>query len=128
MLLVIRCIAGFIAGIIGAFVGVIAMEFFSAVVHPVPEDFKGTQEEMSLHVEHYPHWVLAVGVLAWAASAFAGTWVAGRIGNRWSALCVSMLLVAAVIFNIAMLPYPLWFKMLMPLVMGVAVIAGERMS
>lgn len=106
----IRTVAAIVAGLLVAFVLVVAVEMFSAVVHPIPPDFGGTQEEMCAHVERYPAWVLAVVVPLWAATALAGTWIAGRLGNRWSALVVGLVLAAGLIFNLSMLPYPLWFK------------------
>ena len=60
---------------------VIAVELFSAVVHPFPAGFGGTKEEVCQHVERYPQWVLGVIVPAWAISAFAGIWTARSIGN-----------------------------------------------
>src|SRR5262249_15297636 len=77
----LRALAAVFAGLLVSFILVVALELFSAVVHPLPEDFQGTSEEMCRHVERYPHWVLAVGVPAWAAAAFVGTWTARGIGN-----------------------------------------------
>jgi hypothetical protein len=34
------------------------------------------------------------------------------------------LLLAAVIWNVAMLPYPLWFKLVQPVVVAIAVVYG----
>jgi len=93
-----------------AFVLVIAVEFFGAVVHPLPEDFGGTMEEMCQHVERYPQWVLALVVPAWAVTAFVGTWTARKMGNLCSFAFVGLLLLAALMFNISKLPYPMWFK------------------
>ena len=106
----------------------IAVEAFSAVVHPFPEDFGGTTEEICLHVERYPHWVLAVVVPAWAAAAFAGVWLAQRIGNLVSATIIGLLLVASLVLNISMLPYPLWFKMATLVTVPAAVILGTRLG
>src|SRR5436853_7165800 len=96
-----RTLAGIIAGMLVAFILVVAVELFSAVVHPVPPDFGGTMEEMCQHVSRYPHWVLALVVLAWGATAFVGTWTAARIGNRGSALLTGLLLLAAVVFTLS---------------------------
>ncbi|HEX2518177.1 MAG TPA: hypothetical protein VHK04_01370, partial [Castellaniella sp.] len=60
------------------------VELFSAVVHPLPEDFGGTTEELCRHVERYPPWVLALVVPAWAVTALVGTWTAKRMGNLCS--------------------------------------------
>jgi hypothetical protein len=126
--MVLRCTAAIIAGMIVALVFVVAVELLSAVVHPVPPDFGGTMEEMCQHVSRYPHWVLALVVPAWGATAFVSTWTAGRIGNRGSALLTGLLLLAAVVFNISQLPYPNWFKIVILLVIPTAIVLGSRLS
>jgi hypothetical protein len=120
----LRTIVSIVAGIVVAFILVVAVEFFGAVVHPVPADFDGTMEAMCLHVARFPAWVLAVVVPAWAVTALAGTWTAGRIGNRGSALCVGLLLLAAAAFNLSMLPYPTWFKAAILIAIPLAIAAG----
>ena len=50
-----RVVAAIAAGMTVAFILVVAVELFSAVVHPVPPDFNGSMEEMRLHVARYPH-------------------------------------------------------------------------
>jgi hypothetical protein len=124
----LRSLGAIAAGITVAFILVVAVEFFGAVVHPVPADFKGTMEEMCLHVERFPHWVLALVVPAWAGTAFASTWIAGRLGNRFCALFIGLLLLAAVIFNVSMLPYAIWFKILTLLAVPAAIVLGDRLS
>jgi hypothetical protein len=124
----IRGIAAIIAGMIVALIFVVAVELFGAVVHPVPPDFRGTMEEMCLHVARYPHWVLALVVPAWAGTAFASTWISGRIGNRFCGLFIGLLLLAALIFNLSMLPYPIWFKILNLLAIPAAILLGDRLS
>lgn len=124
----LRTLAAIVAGLLLAFALVVAVELLSAVVHPLPEGFGGSTEEMCRHVERYPPWVLAVVVPAWAVAAFAGTWTAQRIGNLYSAVLVGLLFVAALVFNISMLPYPIWFKVANLLVIPTAVVAGGRRS
>jgi len=107
---VIRAFLSILAGMTLAGGLVIAVELFSAIVYPTPPGFTGTKEEMCKHVERYPQWVLAVVVGAWSATAFASTWVATRLGRRIPGLVVGLLLIWAVVFNVSMLPYALWFK------------------
>ncbi len=106
----LRIIGGVIAGCLVAFIMLIVVEVFGAIVYPTPPNFSGTMEEMCEHVVSYPQWVLAIVVPAWGATAFAGPWIAKRIGGRGAALSVGMLLIAGVVFNVSKLPYPLWFK------------------
>ena len=51
---VLRTLAGAFAGLFVALLLVVAVESFSAVVHPPPEDFAGTMEEVGRHVQRYP--------------------------------------------------------------------------
>ena len=130
MAFILRCTGAVFAGMIVSFALVIAVEAYSSVVHPLPVDFKGTSEEMCLHVARYPAWVLATVVPAWAVTAFAGTWIAGYFGNRFCALFVGLILIAAVILNLSMLPYPIWFKISILLAIPAAVVlagaAGKK--
>jgi len=125
---VLRTVAAIVAASVVALVLVIAVEMFGAVVHPPPADLTGTQEEMCAHVARFPAWVLAVVVPMWGGIALLSTWLAGRIGNRGSAVFIGVLLAAAVVFNLAMLPYPVWFKIVQTLAVAAAVVVGCRWS
>lgn len=121
---ILRAIGGGVAAMVVALLLVIGVELVSAIVHPVPEDFDGSEAQMCAHVANYPAWVLVVVVPIWGATALLSTWIAGRLGNLVSALVVGVLLVAAVGFNVTMLPYPLWFKGACLLVIPAACLAG----
>lgn len=109
-MVLVRAILGLLAGLAIAFLLVIAVELFSAVVHPFPEGFEGTKEEVCAHVEKYPAWVLAAVVPMWALVVFCSCWIARKIGGSFTALLVGALLFVAVGFNQWMLPYPIWFE------------------
>jgi hypothetical protein len=128
MLTFLRSVGAILTGMIVAMILLIAVELFSSVVHPLPADFDNTQEAMCKHVERYPAWVLAVVVPLWAVTAFLATWIAGKLANRASALIVGALLVAAVALNVAMLPYPMWFKVVDLIAIPLAVAAGVYFS
>jgi hypothetical protein len=123
MKLGIRTLFAVVAGMALAFALVIAVELFSAVVHPFPADFDGNIPE---HVRRYPHWVLGLVVLAWGATATAATWVASRLANRLAGGVVALLLAWALVFNLTMLPYTMWFKVVMFTVFPVACLLGTR--
>src|SRR5262245_8262132 len=124
----LRTLAGALVGLLAAFLLIVAVELFSGVVHPLPEGFGETMEEMCLHVERYPGWVLALAVPAWGVAAFAGAWTAQTIGNRWSFAIVGLLLLAALLFNISQLPYAIWFKVATLIVVPTAIVVGDRLS
>jgi hypothetical protein len=68
----------------------------------------------------------------WSGIAFAGTWLATRIGNRWAGITVALLLAVAIVFNVTKLPYTLWFKVVMltcfPIACYLGVLLGRQTS
>lgn len=124
----LRILAGTFVGLAVAFVLIVAVEGFGAVVHPLPKDFGGTMEELCRHVARYPPWVLAAVVPMWAVTALLGTWIARRIGSLYAAGIVGLLLLSALVFNLSELPYPIWFKVVNLLVVPASIVAGIRSS
>jgi len=123
----VRTLLAVVAGMALAFVLVVAVEMFSAVVHPFPPGFDpNAPGAIPAHVQRYPGWVLAVAGLMWGATAAAAAWVASRIGGRAAGALVTLLLAAALAFNLSMLPYVMWFKIAMPAVFFVACLVGVR--
>ena len=112
-----------VAGIVLAFALVVAVEAFSAVVHPFPANFDGN---IPAHVRRYPDWVLAVVVPAWGGTALAATWIATRLGNRVAGWIVAALAAWALTFNLTALPYTLWFKIAMFSLFPAACLLGIR--
>jgi hypothetical protein len=108
----VRWALAVVAGLALAFVLVVAVELFSAVVYPVPPECT-TMEQMCEHIARYPDWILAVVVLAWSATTYASAWVAARVGNRWAGSAVALVLTLAIVSNLSMLPYAMWFKVVM---------------
>jgi hypothetical protein len=124
---VLRNLGAVLAGLLVLFLLVAAVEVFSSVVHPFPEGFNAeSHEEICRHVENYPPWVLAAAVPMWAFAAFAAAWTAAKIGNDYTAATVGLLVLAALICNLAMLPYPIWFKVACLVAIPIALIAGGR--
>ena len=122
---VLRTFAAVIAGLVVCILLLVAVEAFSAVVHPFPPDTKQTHEEICRHVEHYPTWVLAVCVPLWGFAAFASSWTAGKIGNVYSYAIVGVLVFIALAGNLVMLPYPLWFRTVMATMILFAIVAAR---
>ncbi|RCS54181.1 hypothetical protein DTL42_03255 [Bremerella cremea] len=125
MTTVLRTIAAIVVSMVVVFVLVIAVEGFSAVVHPFPEGMDmHNQEEMCEHVASYPAWVLAAVVPMWGAIALVGTGLAQWIGNWIASSIIGTLLLIAVAFNVSMLPYPFWFKVVILLIVPAASLLG----
>ena len=95
---------------------VMVIEGISAILHPWPEDFRGTFEEIAQQVETYPAWVLALlGGVGYGATMLVCVFIATRIGhnrNPWHGYGVGVVLFAMVVINLTQLPYPTWFWVL----------------
>lgn len=110
---IFQSLGSVILGLIVAFVLIIAIELFSAVVHPLPDGFDYTTDALNQHVANYPDWVLGLVVPAWGVMTFASVWLATRLGTgRHPAhgIVVGLLLLLAVAYNMYLLPYPSWFE------------------
>ena len=66
------------AGLVVALVLAMAVEFGSAIVHPFPLDFDGSESAMCEHVKLYPQWVLPLVSVSWAATTVVSWWLATR--------------------------------------------------
>ncbi len=124
----LRTVLATLAGLVASFALVIGVEIFSNLVHPLPSDFSHDPEAVCRHVAKYPAWVLAVVVVAWGLTAAIGTWISQKLGNVYSASVLGLLLVAGVGLNISMLPYPIWFKVVIMIVMPFAAFIGGRLA
>jgi len=109
---ILRSVGSVVAGLVLAFAFVVAMEIFSEIYHPFPPGVDSSNLEVCKHVARYPTWVLAVGAAGWAGGVFLAAWLATRLGTgRHPAhgLVVGAILLALAGMNMAMLPYALWF-------------------
>ena len=105
--------AALIASLFVAILLLAGIEWIGTIVYPFPADFAGTREEVMAHVANYPTLILAsLGGLGWAITMVIATWLATRFSSsRHPAYGagIGLLLLAGAIFNMAMLPYPVWF-------------------
>lgn len=129
---IIRSLYAVILGIVVAFVMFMLIEGISAVLHPFPENFSGTQEEIMAQVENYPTWVLALlGGGGWSASMFLCVFAATRTGaNRhpWHGIAVGVFWFGMLAFNMYILPYPTWYLVLNLIMLPVMAFAGIRVG
>lgn len=108
---IVRVVGGVMLAIASAVLLLAAVEGYSALVHPFPAGFGGTNDEVCAHVARYPAWVLATVIPMWAAIVSACTWIARRVGrSRATSWAVAALLLIALGANLVMLPYPAWFR------------------
>lgn len=101
---------GFVAGFLLSIAGFISVEIWSAFVHPFPEGVELTHEVICAHVEKYPAAILLAVTAIYACIVAGSSWCASAIGGRVPGLTITALLLAGILFNMSMLPYPLWFE------------------
>ena len=122
----LRQTVAIVVGLVLAFALVAAVEYLSSILHPPPPGFTKTEAEICALVASYPDWVLGVAAVAWTATAFVSTWVASLIGGRVSGVIVALILLLALGSNLAMLPYAIWFKVLMPIALLMTCYLGVK--
>jgi hypothetical protein len=109
----LRSAGAVLAGLVVAAVSIVGVEAFGAVVHPFPPDVDPADYEVcKAHVARYPAWILAVAAVAWGLTTFVSAWLATRLGSgrhRAHGVVVGLVLLALVVLNMSMLPYPVWF-------------------
>ena len=117
-----------VSGLVTAFALIVATEGLGAVCHPFPPGLDPNDlEACKAHVAKCPQWFLGVAVGCWGMTALSSVWVATRLGtSRHFAHggAIGVLLLAAVILNLSMLPYPLWFKVANLVVMPLGIVLG----
>jgi hypothetical protein len=129
---VLRSIGAILLSLVTALLLAAGLEGLSAILHPWPADFAGTSEEIVRQVETYPTWALALlGGVGWGGTLFISAWLATRLGSNRNPIhgyVVGVILIAAVIFNISMLPYPAWFSLLNLVVLPTALYCGVSLG
>ena len=108
----LRTILGIVAGVVLAFVVMMALEMAGHAMMPPPagldpadpEDLKQMVASVSLAAKA---WV----VFGWFAAAIAGGWLARRISRTgWAGWVIAGLIVVGGIANFMMIPHPLWMQ------------------
>ena len=133
ILSILRSIGSVIAGLVLAFAVLAAAEGYSEFAYPFPtgydpEDF---MEVCKAHVAKYPTGVLAVSTAIWALAPLGGSWLATILGTRRHAAhgyVVGAMLLAMAGMNMLMLPYPIWFPIVILLTFPLGTIVGARLA
>ena len=105
-----RIALGAVAGIVVAFLCVFAVEMVGHGLYPPPPglDINNPADQARL-MEAMPVAAKAMVLAAWFLGALAGAWVANRIAQRSVAgWLVALLVVAAGIATMVLLPHPGW--------------------
>lgn len=129
---IIKSVLAVVFSVIVSVVLFMLVEGVSALIHPFPEDFGGTFEEVAYQVETYPTWALVfLGGVGWGGLVVICTWLATRYGhnrNPWHGYGVGVFLVGMAAFNMSMLPYPTWFIVFMLVLLPAATYFGTSLA
>jgi hypothetical protein len=129
---ILRSLFAVFAGLAVAVCFMIGVELASAVLHPFPPGFDPRDPEACrAHVARYPAGVLALVVPAWGLCTLVSSWLATRIGTARHAahgIVVGSILILLAVFNMAMLPYPIWFWVGNLLVLPACLFLGVRLG
>ena len=132
ILSLLRSLGAVIAGLVAAFVLIVAAEVFSSIYHTFPAGIDTSDmEACRAHVARYPTWVLAVCTAIWTPAPFTGAYLATRLApSRHPApgYIVGAILLALAIFNMSMLPYPIWFPIVNLITFPLGTFLGTRLA
>ena len=105
-----RMAMGIVAGIVVAFLCVFAVEFVGHGLYPPPAGLNlGDPADQARLMEAMPAAAKALVLAAWFAGALAGSFVANLIAGRSIAgWVVALLIVAAGVATMIMIPHPAW--------------------
>jgi len=128
-------IRGIVAVVFGTVVGgmiLAAVEALGHRVYPPPPGMNPNDpESIRAAMAQLPMGALLFVLLAWAAGAVGGGWLAALIARRARvrlALLVGALLLAGGVFTLIQIPHPLWFQVVGVLVFLPAAYLGARVA
>ncbi len=118
-----RIVMGVVAGVVVAFLCVFAVEYVGHGLYPPPPGLDASNPaDQARLMDAMPAAAKAMVLLAWFVGALAGAWTANRIAGRSLAgWIVALLVIAAGIATMVMIPHPAWMwagGILLPLIAG----------
>ena len=129
---VVRSVVAVVLGLTVAMFFIVGVEGVSSVLHPFPPGVDPTNyDAVKDHVARYPTWVLLLCDAGWGLGTLVSSWLATRLGSgRHLAhgIVVGSILLVAVVANMLMLPYPVWFWVANLVVFPVSFTLGAKLG
>ncbi|MCY2967364.1 MAG: hypothetical protein NT069_27640 [Planctomycetota bacterium] len=128
--MILRSVGAVVAGLVVTAAIVVGVEIFSAIFHPFPPGVDPSDLEVcKAQVARYPTWLLACAAAGWCVSSLAGSWLATRLGTarhpaHGATVWIALQAMAAA--NMAMLPYAMWFPIVIEVGLPLAAFFGIR--
>ncbi len=128
----LRAFLAILAGVIMGLVVIIAVEWISTMIFPLPEGVDPTDEsQMREIMQGMPAGALVMVLIAWFLGAFAGVFTAIRLHPehaRWAGYVVAALFAVATVVNMVQLPHPVWMMVAAPIALGLALVLALRFA
>lgn len=124
----LRNIGGFLAGIVVGSAVNMGVLSISWAIWPLPEGMDmNDPAQLADYVAGLPAAAFALVLVAHLGQAVAGGWLAARIAARPFALAmiVAVLTFAGSLYNLLVLPGPVWMWVELPLILGAGYVIGR---
>jgi hypothetical protein len=126
-----RAVLAVLAGIVVAFMAVLAVELVGLVIFPQPAGMNPADpESVRAHFSEIHTGSFVTVIIAWSLAAFAGPAVARRITGRprlrWPPLVVIALFALLCAYNLAVVPSPVWMLPVAIVMVGASSMLGYR--
>lgn len=127
----LRAILGVIAGIIAGSVCVWGVETLNHILHPYPAGMKANDmEAFKSYIENLPFLGKFMVIVGYALGGLIAGFVSTKIaknGKPTAAIICGLIFLSFTIYNMMVLPTPIWFWVLGILVWGL-VLAGYKLA
>lgn len=127
----LRIILGVIAGIIAGSICVWGVETLNHILHPYPAGMKANDmEAFKSYIENLPFLGKFMVILGYALGALFSGFISTKIaknGKPTAAIICGLIFLSFTIYNMIVLPTPIWFWVLGILVWGL-VLAGYKLA
>ncbi|UFH31917.1 hypothetical protein LNP04_18425 [Chryseobacterium sp. C-71] len=127
----LRTILGVIAGIIAGSVCVWGVETLNHILHPYPAGMKANDmEAFKSYIENLPFLGKFMVIVGYALGALVSGFISTKIaknGKPTAAIICGVIFLSFTIYNMVVLPTPIWFWVLGILVWGL-VLVGYRLA
>ncbi len=128
----LRAFVAILAGLIVSAVVIIAVEWISTMIFPLPEGVDPTDASQMREIMHgMPAAALAMVLVGWFLGVLAGVFTAIRLHPehaRWAGYVVAALFAVATVVNMVQLPHPAWMMVGAPIALGLALFLGVRLA
>ncbi|RNA62066.1 hypothetical protein D1631_09035 [Chryseobacterium nematophagum] len=126
----IRKILAVVGGIMAASVCIWMMESIGHALYPLSKDTANDVDAFKKYVETLPFMALLLVILGYALGAFVAGFISTKIakdGKNVYAIICGIFFLLATIYNMVVLPTPIWFWMLGVAVWGL-VLVGHKLA